>query len=107
MQRAADNHMDLVRSLQDHRRMGRIDDSVLVVGLIGIAVFALKEGETDAALGVLGTLPEGWEKHVENAPEDIKEVVRWLAQDLLDRGLVSEGVDTSLYGQVTAKSEPS
>jgi hypothetical protein len=102
----ADDHRDFAAALHDHRRMGSIDDSVLVAGLIGITDLALRDGDTDSALTVVAGLPEGWEHHIEFGSPSVQEAAQNLAQLFIDKGLVNEGVDVSLYGAVGPTQGP-
>lgn len=99
----ADDHRTLARALHDHRRLGDIDDAVLVAGVLGISQLALQEGDTDSALAVLAGLPDGWEEHVRGSSDAVQEAVQTLAQLLLDRGLVNEGYDVGVYGSMAPK----
>src|SRR5258708_10628720 len=97
----------LARALRDHYSLGDIDEAVLVAGVIGISQLALGDGDTDAALAVIASLPDGWEAHVQSGSEPVQEAAQALAQLLLDKGLVNEGIDVSLYGPVAPPGPPS
>jgi hypothetical protein len=90
-------------------RLGKVDSETLALVLVDISYLALEAGRTSDAVYILGGLPEGFpgllRAAVERAPMTALNVTR-LADLLLEKGLITEGFDTTIYGSTATTKGP-